>query len=283
MHEDIRTLRSSDAIGSGPVDAPYAAGQRGVRCSDCAAWPRCLRYVTALDRALSERTASTCFLHLDARQWLCREGEPFSSLYIVRTGSLKTVTTGQNGKAHVLGIHLPGEVAGIDGIALGRRTNSLVALEATDVCAFSYGALAELARDVPAVQRWLLQVIGRQMAEGGATASLLRSATAEGRVAEFLLNLSRRVSLSGGRCSEFRLSASRGEIAVHLGLTRETVCRVFAKFHRQRLLDGDQHRVRLCNPERLASLAAGGQETRPPIRDARRPPTIRPVLAIVRE
>ena len=48
--------------------------------------------------------------------YLFRSGERFRSLYVVKTGSVKTYAPSEEGGEQVLGFHLPGEVIGLDAI-----------------------------------------------------------------------------------------------------------------------------------------------------------------------
>jgi CRP/FNR family transcriptional regulator, anaerobic regulatory protein len=60
---------------------------------------------------------------------------------------------------------------------------------------------------------------------------LLGAMRAEERVAIFLLNLSKRFSARGYSGTHFRLPMTRQDIASYLGLTMETVSRVFSHFN----------------------------------------------------
>jgi CRP/FNR family transcriptional regulator len=59
---------------------------------------------------------------------------------------------------------------------------------------------------------------------------------AEERVAIFLLNLSKRFSARGYAGTHFRLPMTRQDIASYLGLTMETVSRVFSHFNNIQLI-----------------------------------------------
>ena len=55
-------------------------------------------------------------------------GEPFDSVYMVRSGTLKTCTVSASGEEQVIGFHGPGDLAGLDAIHEGRHTSSAIAL-----------------------------------------------------------------------------------------------------------------------------------------------------------
>ncbi|HRL34081.1 MAG TPA: cyclic nucleotide-binding domain-containing protein, partial [Neisseria sp.] len=49
-------------------------------------------------------------------EYLFRAGEPFSSLYAIRTGFFKTTVASQDGRDQVTGFFMSGELIGMDGI-----------------------------------------------------------------------------------------------------------------------------------------------------------------------
>jgi CRP/FNR family transcriptional regulator len=77
----------------------------------------------------------------------------------------------------------------------------------------------------------------------------------EQRLAAFLLNLSQRLSLLGYSPYEFILRMSREEIGNFLGLTLETVSRLFSRFAREGLLKISQREVHLLDLAALRTLA----------------------------
>jgi CRP/FNR family transcriptional regulator len=70
--------------------------------------------VSKVDTLVKER------VHLQKGESLYRHGDPLSSVYSVRFGTLKTEYCLQDGRQQVIGFHLPGEILGLDGIGDGR-------------------------------------------------------------------------------------------------------------------------------------------------------------------
>lgn len=220
-------------------------------CADCVWHAKCV--VAALpDR---HPLPLTTRITLSARQTLCREGDAFSSVYVVRSGTLKSLITSEDGRQQIVAMHLPAETIGTESIATGRRSRTVIAVEKSEVCVIGFAGLDRLMHEIPAARRWFQQALSDEMARSGETACRLRRSSAEERIASFLLDLSRRLSASAEATPEFTLSPSRVDIAIHLGLTRETVSRAFAKLRRLHLIEGDLTRVRLCDPLQLGSIA----------------------------
>jgi CRP/FNR family transcriptional regulator len=157
-------------------------------------------------------------------------GEPFKAIYAVRTGLLKTSTSLENGREHVSGFHMAGELLGFEGIGFGVHTRDAVALEDSKVCVMPYGELEVLAREFPRLQRHLHRLMGREIVRNHGVMLLLSSMRSEVRVAAFVLNLSQRLESRGFSGAQLLLRMTREEIGTYLGLTTETVSRALSRF-----------------------------------------------------
>jgi CRP/FNR family transcriptional regulator len=56
---------------------------------------------------------------------------------------------------------------------------------------------------------------------------------------------------------ELDLPMSREDISNYLGIATETLCRLFTKFRRRRLIDVDRRHICLLDPLRLDLIAQG--------------------------
>ena len=184
-----------------------------------------------------------------------RAGEDFKSVFAVRSGSIKSYTVTNQGQEQVTGFHLPGEIFGMDGIAHNRYTNSALAMETAAVCEIPFSSLQELSIAIPSLQRHFFQLMSKEITNDQSLITLLSKNTAEERVATLLLSIANRNmrrKLSGTR---FRLPMSRADIGNYLGLTVETVSRVFGRFQKQNLLLVDKKEIEILDFERLRELA----------------------------
>jgi CRP/FNR family transcriptional regulator, anaerobic regulatory protein len=96
--------------------APVTSPRSSARCSSCAMRHLCMPQGLALDD-LPKLEALICTARSVRRgESLYRAGDPFDSLYAVRSGSLKTVMAHRDGREQVTGLRLAGDPLGIDGI-----------------------------------------------------------------------------------------------------------------------------------------------------------------------
>lgn len=182
-------------------------------------------------------------------------GDAFGSLYAVRSGFFKTLAATADGREQVTGFHMTGELLGVDGIGTDRHACDAVALEDSEVCAIPLSRLEDLSRRFEELQHHFHRVMSRALVHEQGVMVLLGSQRAEERLAAFLLDLARRFAARGYSSSEFVLRMTRGEIGSYLGLTLETVSRLFTRLQRQGLLEVRQKQVRIADASRLEKLA----------------------------
>lgn len=84
---------------------------------------------------------------------------------------------------------------------------------------------------------------------------LLGSMRAEQRLAVFLVNLSRRFRRRGYSPSDFQLRMTRADIGSYLGMTLETVSRLFSRLQEHGIVEVRQRHVRLVDADRLRAIA----------------------------
>ena len=223
-------------------------------CSGCRLQNLCL------PRGLSEgplrEFASVVLPHrrLRAGQALYRSGEKFDAVYLVRTGFVKTVVLLEDGREQVTGLHMPGEMLGMDGLASGRHASDAIALDDSDVCVVPYDRLETLSHEAREVQRHLHRMFSHEIVREQRMMLLLGSMRAEERVSAFLLNLSERLTARGYSPSNFVLRLTREEIGSLLGMKLETVSRIFSKFQKAALIEIDGKHVRIVSIEGLRAV-----------------------------
>jgi CRP/FNR family transcriptional regulator len=188
---------------------------------------------------------------------LFRAGDTFESLYAVRVGFLKSTVVSSEGREQVTGFHMGGELVGLDGIGSETHTCSTVALEDTDVCVIPYERLEEVALSVPTLRNHFHKVMSREIVREHGVMLLLGTMHAEERLSAFLLNLSQRFETRGYSRSDFVLRMTRAELGSYLGLTLETVSRALSKFAQDGLIDVNQKRIQITDPDGLRAIVAG--------------------------
>ncbi len=197
---------------------------------------------------------------LQRGDYLYRANDPFDSVYAIRSGAVKAMTLSDNGEEQVTGFYLPGEVVGMDGIADNRYTNSVIALETASVCEIPFNRMEELSLQIPNLQRHFFQLMSREITQDQQIITLLSKSSAEERIAALLLSISSRNSRRQLSATAFRLPMSRTDIGNYLGLTIETVSRIFTRLQKQDVIAVDKKEILIKNMEQLRNIANGDTE-----------------------
>jgi CRP/FNR family transcriptional regulator, nitrogen fixation regulation protein len=165
---------------------------------------------------LFERSAAQPATLFSAGSEIYAQGEKAGDLYAIEFGAVRVYRLLADGRRQISSFHLAGEVFGFE--AGGTHHFFAEAIGATGIRVIRAGQGADRSHELlPLVLQGLVKaqehllVLGRQHA-------------AE-RVAAFLLDMAARQ----GDLEEFDLPMSRGDVADYLGLTIETVSRVFSR------------------------------------------------------
>lgn len=197
--------------------------------------------------------------------YLFQSGDRFRSLFVVKTGSVKTFAQSPEGGEQVLGFHLPGEIIGLDAIEKDAHVCSAKVLETSAVCELPFGRLEELSFTIPSLQHQMYRLLSKEIAHETEMLLLLGKKSAEDRLATFLLSLSQRFRKRGLSPTDFYLSMSRHEIGNYLGLAVETISRLFTRFHDEGLLKVDRKHIQLTDLDALEAMVSHA-----PIEECRR-------------
>ena len=230
------------------------SGACAVSCSSCCLREACLPSGLEFDD-LGEMDELTRGKRRVAKgSVLYRSGDAFASLYAVRSGSFKSVGSSRAGEEKVTGLHLPGEVMGLDAISQRKHGYDAVALEDSEVCIIPYAQLTQLAQRMPELQAQLLRIVSGDISRDQGLMLLMGAMDAEQRITAFLLSLSRRYRKLGYAATRFSLRMTREEIGSYLGLTLETVSRVFSRLQRNSLIAARQKDVELKDLSALREI-----------------------------
>jgi CRP/FNR family transcriptional regulator len=185
---------------------------------------------------------------------LFRDGEPFKSLFAIRTGFFKTSVSTAEGHEQVTGFQMAGEIIGLDGIVTDQHSCNAVALEDAEVCVMPFANVEELSREFPVLQRHVHKIMSREIVRENSMMLLIGNMRSEERLAAFLLNLVQRLHARGFSQSEIVLRMSREEIGSYLGMKLETVSRAFSKFSDEGIIEVKQRYVGILNPAALKKI-----------------------------
>ena len=228
-------------------------------CQRCSLRHLCLPQ--ALDNADVEKLDNLIERHnpLQRGEFLVRQADRYRSLYVVRSGSFKTLHLHTDGTESILGFHLPGEIIGLTGLGSGEYHTSAMALERATACELPLGRLRDFAKLLPSLNGQLYKIMSHRITEDQEMLMILREHTAQERLASFIVSLAQRFKRRGFSEVNLILSMTRQDIANFLGLTLETVSRTLAKLEKTGILDIHRRNIQILDQKRLHRLSNAGR------------------------
>lgn len=219
-------------------------------CSNCGFFPFCTldpgspHWLNQISSAVKQQHV------LKTRQALYFPQTSFHSLYAIKSGNLKTFEVDRDGNELIRGFYFAGEILGFEAIASGTYLFSAIALSETIVCEIPYNHFIELLNSNPSLQKQILYLISQKLTVG----SYLSFVTAEQRLAAFLIDLFQRLHVCEQRM-EFILPMSRQDIGNYLGLTAETISRLFSQFKENKIISIEHKNIQFLQLDQLKLIA----------------------------
>ncbi len=228
-------------------------------CAGCSRGHLCLgRGLPRVARNSLEIHASPRLLHRS--QELFRAGEPFSRLFLVRSGALKSFRLTPAGEQQVIDFHLPGDLIGLDAIAGGYYRSATAALDTASVCAISFDELVDNCTREPDFQRQILRRMSAAITKDEEMMVTLGTKTADARVASLLIALSNYFHEQGLSATDFQLPMSRADIGSYLSLAVETVSRVITRLQDAGLIRVNRNNITVMEMDGLRAKAGAESE-----------------------
>ncbi|OCG32267.1 hypothetical protein A9G34_06220 [Gilliamella sp. Choc4-2] len=185
---------------------------------------------------------------------LVTKNTEFTKLYIIHSGAVKTYVTTPDNKEQINGFYLPGDIVGLDSISTKLYNNNIKALTNTLVCELKYNELMALVESKECVRNMVFRLLSTDIYNYQKLVLFYSQKKAEERLAYFIYSLYKRYQNRGLSSSNIKLSMSRSDIANYLGLTIETVSRIFSKLQEQDILEVKGRYVFIKNLNALISL-----------------------------
>lgn len=228
---------------------------REIPCSECTIGSICFPFVLAGSDIVHLNNLATLLPTFKEGKMIIRAGDPASSIYVVRSGSVKSFCISEDGEEQIMAFHFPGEVVGLESANQPHYMNYVTTLETTSVCSLSMKQLEQLARNIPALQAQLIKLMSRELLQEQELIMLLNRKDTQSRLASFIVNLAARYRKRGLSSTRFHLPMSRAEIANYLGMAGETVSRIMSSFREKGIVQVQRNELQVLNIEALTEIA----------------------------
>lgn len=218
-------------------------------CHDCARGAHCLG--AALVEACANPPTVTRTV-IDKGEHLFRSGDAGDSLYVIRSGAIKTYVDSAEGEEQIRSFALANDVAGLDAVCGGVHRTGAKAIGRTWVCRLPLNAVRSRMAESVRFRDRLLAALDREFSRLHRLLDRERY-SADRRVASFLL--SRIETDTANPSPAIELPMSRTDLARHLDLATETVSRVFTRLQGREILRSQGTRCEILNTEALRTVA----------------------------
>jgi CRP/FNR family transcriptional regulator, anaerobic regulatory protein len=222
-------------------------------CIDCAV--RGIAVCAALDQTeLKELGHLGRHVGFTSRETVFAQGEPATSFYNLIEGVMRLYQLLPDGRRQIVGFALPGDFLGMANSA--RHSFSADAIGPVVVCQTSRISFTRFIENRPHLLRRINEFAVRELGQAQDQMMSLGRRSAEEKVANFLIGWrDRRIPLTGPT-QTISLPMGRLDIADFLGLTIETVSRIFTKLERDGVIEIISGGVCLLDSARVEALAA---------------------------
>ncbi len=261
----VQTKKMHDTIIVKGNDLQKAGVEDGVKielpikqrqgCHDCHINSVCLNQSLSDNTMDSLQTIARHPKPVRKGKHIYRRNDDFSSIFIVRSGSIKLYQLDQEGEEHITGFYLPGELFGMDGMLKGHHICSAEALDTTSICEIPFTKLENSFLTDPDLQRVLVKALCNEIHERQQPLLLLHHKHAEERLATFLVDISNRLNKLGQSATEFNLPMPRRDIAHYLGMTEETISRLFTRLQNNKLISASRRNIKIRDLTSLKGMA----------------------------
>jgi CRP/FNR family transcriptional regulator len=189
-----------------------------------------------------------------AKETMFEQDEPSDVVYNITSGSVRLYKLLPDGRRQVVGFALTGDFLGLS--MAERNVFSADALSEVSACQFSRHQFSDFVDSHPHLLRRLHAFASHELSIAQEQMVILGRRTAEEKIVAFLIGLRNRWSRIDGSTLNVPLPMTRQDIGDFLGLTVETVSRMFTRLAKQKALVVTPDGVRLLDPARLEAIAA---------------------------
>lgn len=225
-----------------------------VKCETCILSHLCIAATLSQQEIKHLDTAHKSKAYLEKDDILYNAGESKQKIFAVSSGSMKTTMVNKNGIEQITGFYLPGELLGLEGLADMAFNTTASAIETSSVCEISEQDFDRLCESNSGLRKSFMRIVSKEITTENQTIMSLGQMKSDEKLASFLVSLSSRFKERGFSATEFNLSMPRHDIANYLGLTIETVSRLFKNFQKQGLLDVKNRHIKILDLEALCDV-----------------------------
>jgi len=181
-----------------------------------------------------------------------RKGDLVSSIFVVRSGSVKVKKTLDWGGDVIEGFYFSGDLFGLDSLDDRIQGYDAIALAETEICQIPLKQFEELGTSIPQLQQLFVSELASKIRQKTDRLNIERYLTAEDRVRLFLIEIFERnheqINTNNGK---FPLPMAKTDIAAYLGMSPESFSRGLTELQSQGVIHNHYGYLEFCNARKL--------------------------------
>ncbi|GAB2700440.1 response regulator [Mucilaginibacter koreensis] len=183
------------------------------------------------------------------KQVIYYDGDQPSGIYLVLSGSIKTIKMAEDGRELMTGSYKTDDYFGVTALLTEENyTETAEAIEDSTICLLPKEAILKLINQYPEVGNQFIKTLSNNIREKEQQLLELAYHSVRKRLAQTLLRLSRAAD------DPMIFKASREELASMAGIATETVSRTLSDFKSEKLIEKKGSLLQILNLERLAKM-----------------------------
>lgn len=222
-------------------------------CEHCKSRNKSLFHYCHLDE-LEDISAAKSSLEYKRGQILFQEGSHPYGVYCVNQGKIKVYKYASDGKEQIIRIATPGDIVGYSSLLSSTKYPvSAAALEDSIVCHVPKENITKIFKSNERFSEELITMLGRTIQESFGKIADMAYKPVRGRMAEALLLLS--TTYRDDNNPEGEITITREDLASLVGTVKETAIRTLKEFKTDKLIETDQSKIRVLQPQGLARIS----------------------------
>jgi CRP-like cAMP-binding protein len=193
--------------------------------------------------------------HFTRNETIFSEGEAADRVYKIISGTVRMCQHTPDGRRYIIDFLLPGDLIGL--LECAHQPATAEAVTEATLLSYPRSGVDRLAALNPTIRSRVLCHLSANLLEAQQHLFVLGCQNAKERIASFLLRLAERMDVLAG--DRLELAMGRQDIADHLGLTIETVCRAITALRSNGIVGvPNSHQLILSDTRALRALAIEG-------------------------
>jgi CRP/FNR family transcriptional regulator len=185
-----------------------------------------------------------------------RAGMPFTSIYFIQKGSVKTEVCTVNGLLEVTAFYLVGELLGVDAIGCEEYPADAVAMEDSWLCELPFNQVKSMCSACDEFQQAFINRLGRTINTDVYQWALARNLKAKQKVAWFIFDLFKRIrSRQISNQQTIPLPMRKTDIANYLGLAPESLSRALHALEKEGMIVNQSKHIYVSDIKKAQSMS----------------------------